>query len=111
MKKVFLALVFFAACNKPAEVPSWVIPENKMVSMLVQIHIAEARVSLKNLPADSSNKYFVYLKEKIYAGYKIDSSTFKKSFRYYANDAKQLDKIYASVVDSLSLRETLKKIN
>lgn len=102
--------MLLAACKEDTKAPSWVIPENKMVEILIQIHLAESRVSLKNLPADSSNKYFQYLQGNIYSNYKVDSVSFNKSFKYYSADSKKIDQIYSAVVDSLSLRETMKKL-
>jgi tRNA uridine 5-carbamoylmethylation protein Kti12 len=35
----------------------------------------------------------------------VDSTTYYNSYRYYMNNVKEMDQIYAAVVDSLSLRE------
>ncbi len=83
-----------------------------MRDILIQIHLAEAKVSYLNMPEDSSKSYFNTLSKKIYHNFGTDSATFKKSFNYYSNEASPvLEKIYASVVDSLSMRESRKMLN
>ncbi|MET4109109.1 DUF4296 domain-containing protein [Hymenobacter sp. UYP22] len=95
------------ACQKPEEVPvpPRLLPQDKMVSLLIELHLLEARTEAAALPQDSSRALFRQAQKDLYWRHEIDDSTFVQSYRYYATHDKDLDNIYSAVVDSLSLRE------
>lgn len=95
------------ACQKPEEVPvpPRLLPREKMVSLLIELHLLEARTEAAALPQDSARALFRQAQKDVYWRHEIDDSTFVQSYRYYAVHDKDLDDIYAVVVDSLSLRE------
>ena len=64
--------------------------------------------AIKNLPQDSSVKFYNYLQNKVFAENKVDSIIFSNSYNYYSTDSKKIDAIYTAVIDSLSLRESRK---
>ena len=83
-----------------------------MVKILVDIHIAEAKVSVKNLAQDTSKRLFDAYQMGILKAHGTDSTKFKKSYRYYlTQEVAQMDKIYAAVVDTLGAREARKKLD
>ncbi|RSK48863.1 DUF4296 domain-containing protein [Hymenobacter rigui] len=95
------------ACQKPEEVPvpAQLIPRDKMVSLLVELHLLEARTDAAILPQDSARALFRQQQKDVYWRYEVTDSAFVQSYRYYAIHDKDLDEIYSTVVDSLSLRE------
>ncbi|RPD47758.1 DUF4296 domain-containing protein [Hymenobacter sediminis] len=95
------------ACQKNDEVtpPQQLIPRDKMVSLLVELHTLEARADAAGLPTDSSRALFLQARKGLYSRFAVDDSSFVRSYRYYAIHEKDLDQIYAVVVDSLALRE------
>jgi hypothetical protein len=111
VKKFFLAMLLFVSCRDEQKIPEGILTEEKMVNILVRLHLSEARVSIKNLPVDTSRKYFLYLENKVLKSYGTDTAAFNKSYHYYITHEKKFDAIYTSVVDSLSLREARKIIN
>lgn len=112
MKKLFLILLIaFAACKEDKNRSEDILSKEQMVSVLTDIHIAEAQVGMKNLPLDSSKKVFTSFENEILKKYKIDSAVFKRSYQYYLKEnLKEMDVIYSAVVDSLSMREVRKKL-
>lgn len=102
-----LALLI-TACQKNDEVvpPQQLIPRDKMVSLLVELHTLEARTDASGLPIDSARALFVQARKGLYTRFAVDDSAFVRSYRYYAIHDKDLDQIYTVVVDSLALRET-----
>jgi hypothetical protein len=106
---VLISLGF--SCGKSDKSPEGIIPAEKMRDMLIQIHLAEAKVSAQNIPADTSIKVFRAMQDHIYSKFGVDSSTFNKSYRYYIVHVEKMDEIYTAVVDSLSLREARKLID
>jgi hypothetical protein len=112
VKNTFLYLLLvlgtlLAACQKPEEVapPSKLLPQDKMVSLLVNIHILEAQVDASALPSDSARALFLQQKKELFKRYEVTDSTFRQSYRYYAVHNKDLDDIYKIVIDSLGKRE------
>jgi hypothetical protein len=112
VKKSFLiSLLILSACIKPAEPPVGTIPKDTMTSILVDIHLAEAKVGMRNRPLDSARLYYEVYKDKIYEKYKITPERFDQSMNFYVSNVRQLDEIYGRVVDSLGKRESQKKLD
>ncbi|QNL20814.1 DUF4296 domain-containing protein [Hyphobacterium sp. CCMP332] len=110
MKSALLAIgiIFFLSCNEGQTNKEGIIEKSKMTNILVDIHIAEAKVNQAKLPMDSALSYYKYLESNIYEKYEIDSAQFNSSMHYYAENIKELDKIYETVLDSLNLRSAEK---
>lgn len=106
---LFLIIVGLFSCSQKRNTPSDVIPEEKMVQFLMDVHIEEARLLALNLPRDSARTLFDEIEKKLFKKHGLDDSVYKKSYEYYLNDVKGLDEIYGAIVDSLSLRERLSK--
>lgn len=109
MKRFFLILLgglYLGACTSPVSPPPPdVIPEPKMTSMLVELHIAEARVDRMGVVTDTAAIYYKKAQQEIFKKNKVTEKQFYKSYDYYLHNVSELDKIYARVVDSLSLKE------
>ncbi|GAB2792341.1 hypothetical protein GCM10027175_33720 [Hymenobacter latericoloratus] len=95
------------ACQKADDIapPRQLIPRDKMVSLLMELHTLEARTDAAGLPIDSARALFHEAQKNLYWRYEVNDSSFRQSYRYYAVHDKDLDEIYAQVVDSLALRE------
>jgi len=107
-KALLFAGILVTACSpKPEKIPVSVIQPEKFTSLMIQLHIAEASVTSLNLPPDSANALFRKAKKETLIRKKVDEKEFEKAFRYYSEHPVEMDKIYAAVVDSLSLRESL----
>lgn len=104
-----LLLSLLAGCARPEEVPppAQLLPKEKMVSLLVQLHLLEARVESSHLPVDSARALFQSQKRDVLWRNNISDkdSLLPRSYRYYAINHKDMDEIYAAVVDSLAKRE------
>lgn len=95
------------ACQKPEEVPmpAHLVPREKMINLLIELHLLEARTDAAALPSDSARALFRQQQKNVYRRYEISDSVFVQSYRYYAIHEKDLDEIYTIVVDSLTQRE------
>lgn len=77
-----------------------------MINILIDIHMAEARAGSALLRTqDSTTVYYKSLEQDIFKKYKVDSTKYYSSYRYYMENIQLMDEIYAAVVDSLSSRE------
>ncbi len=99
-----IGIVFLMSCNEGQSKKEGIIEKSKMTNILVEIHIAEAKVNQAKLPMDSALSYYKFLESNIYEKYGIDSAQFDSSMHYYAENIRELDKIYETVLDSLNLR-------
>jgi hypothetical protein len=96
------------SCNSETELdvkPTDLIAEKKMIDVLIDVHITESALSLKNFNRDSSLKLFAYYKSDIFKEHNITEKQFQESFDYYAKHSKQFDHMYEVVIDSLKVKE------
>ncbi len=106
-------IILFFSCSQftKNDLPQGVLPESKMVPILVDIHLAEARANVMNPHLDSARLYFAVYKDSIFKKNNVTKIEFDSSYSYYMHNIALMDKIYMTVVDSLSLRQGLKKID
>lgn len=109
VKKIFVplfALILFQSCTRTeGPVPKEIISPDSMVSILVDVHLAEAASNVSRINDvqrfSASDLYPV-----IFKTHHTDSVAFRKSFDYYLEHPKKLDKIYEQVINELSKRES-----
>ncbi|MCL6260361.1 DUF4296 domain-containing protein [Aquiflexum sp. TKW24L] len=100
---MFLFFVGFA-CSKQ-EVPEGILSEDKMVEVLIDIHLAEGLVSSFPIHYDSARVLYPYLESEVFLKHHIPDSVFRKSLEYYMLDIKTMDRLYARTIDSLHVVE------
>lgn len=106
---LFLApfLVAGAACQRPEEPPqpADLLPKEKMVDLLANLHVLEARVESSRLSQDSARALYLTQQQELLWKSGVTDSAFHRSYRYYGIHGKDLDGIYKDVIDSLGRRE------
>jgi hypothetical protein len=110
IKYTFLSLLFgiafLTSCeegNMPK--PEQLVKENKMIDMLVDVHLAEAtydhfRKDTCMSYISSTNNYYSVLDK-----YNVPDSVFEQSLVYYASTPKKFEKMYREVMAILSEKE------
>ena len=115
MRNVFLILLmalFVLSCRKrTVDVPDHLLSQQEMIGFLVEVHIAEAKIKELGLGQDSAMKLFQVLEKDLMEKYGINDSIYIESYQFYLRSPDEMVKVYSAVVDSLSLRERLKKID
>ncbi len=103
---LLLALV---GCGRPEQVlpPPNLLSKQEMTSLLVQFHLLEARLESSRLSPDSARALFLSQQREVLWQHHVPAadSSFERSYRYYSTHAKDLDEIYAGVIDSLMVQE------
>ncbi|GAB3986779.1 hypothetical protein GCM10028807_04920 [Spirosoma daeguense] len=90
--------------------PDNLIPEDKMVAILTEIHLTEAQVSRMSLAAiDSSNIVYKYLETKLFKKMQVDTAAYRKSYNYYSTHPKEMEAIYKQITKNLERRIDTKK--
>jgi hypothetical protein len=112
VKKTLFILLLLSACVEPEKPPAYLLSKEQMINILTDIHIAEAKVNMMNLRSyDSMQVLYRKLEGDIFKKYQVDTAVYNKSYQYYLENTKEMDEIYAALVDSLTLRENLGKID
>ncbi len=105
----FLVAASLLSCSD--SVPNGILEKKQMVTVLINIHLAEAKANNSFLNSDTLKIFYQSLEDTLFIRYNTDKNTFEKSFQYYMGTPSVMEKIYAQVVDSLSLREAIKNID
>jgi len=94
------------ACQRPEDPlrPADLLPRPRLVAALVDLHLLESRVENAALKPDSARALFLAQQKNIFWTYHMNDSSFQHSVRYYGIHGKDLDDIYAAVIDSLDSR-------
>lgn len=96
-------------CSKEERIPAHIVPKEKMVSILTDVHELEAKVNLLRLENDSSTRLFKEQQALIFEKHNVNDSVYNLSFTYYMRRVDLMNKIYEAVVDSLSLRKNVER--
>lgn len=95
------------ACQRPEEPPrpADLLPKEKIIPLLADLHTLEARVESSRLSPDSARAMFQAQQKALLWKREVSDSAFKRSYRYYGIHGKDLDDIYGAVIDTLGRRE------
>lgn len=109
---ILIILLSLSSCDstepgavKP-EKPDNLLEKKKVLSILADIHIAEAAVSQKGSTLGEARieRYQKY-EYNILKNHGVDSSAYFGSFRYYTADVQEAEKMFNSLIDTLLLRK------
>ncbi|MDO7883831.1 DUF4296 domain-containing protein [Hymenobacter cheonanensis] len=102
-------LLAAASCARPEQVlpPPNLLSKEEITALLIEFHLLESRIESSRLSPDSARALFQIMHRDVLWQHKLkeSDSTFEHSYRYYAMNGKDLDGIYATVIDSLAARE------
>jgi len=105
-RKYLIIVVFISLVQcKEEQKPASIMNEEEMVNLLVELYLAEAKISLTGIRRDSANKLFLPYEESVIASRGIPDSTLNKSYDYYFQHPDELEHILDAVMDTLNLRE------
>ena len=105
-KAVYLfVFIFLVACSEEesVEIPSTILPKEKMAAVLVDIHLIEATMnlnvmSIENAGAPANAAVSIDVLKK----HNITKSQYDTSFLFYTQHPDMLSKIYENVIIELS---------
>lgn len=92
------------ACKEETRPPGVLSPA-AFSKILVDVYLAEARMSSTSLSRDSAVKIFAPYEEKLFQQLGLPDSVVRQTYQYYVDNPAELEKIYDSVIDTLSLRQ------
>ncbi|MBN1340893.1 MAG: DUF4296 domain-containing protein [Bacteroidales bacterium] len=94
------------SCTRPLESrtpePSGLIQKDSMISLLVDIHLAEAILYHKEKNGEKTKEYRHTLYKSVFEKHGTDAAAFEASFNYYQSDVDVIDDIYQQVLNALA---------
>jgi 3-hydroxyacyl-CoA dehydrogenase len=112
MQRLLIFFLLLTGCIRDEQAPPHVLPKEQIVSILIDIHIAEAKANRMSLRSyDSTQAYYKKLERDIFKKHQVDTAVYRKSFTYYMDHMKLMDEIYTAVVDSLNVKEKVGKLD
>lgn len=108
---LLVSIWFVTSCTAPEDQrPDNLIDEERMVDILTEVHIAEARVSRLSLRSiDSSNIAYKRLENQIFRKFDVDTATYRKSYIFYSSHPADMEAIYKKVTEKLTKQLNQKK--
>ena len=102
--KILIICCFLLACSSSKErIPEGILPEKEMVSILKEVHLAEANFELlKTNSKEVAQKTLLNNYQEIYSKYNIDENEFQQTLEYYANHPEKLEGIYSKVLQDIT---------
>jgi hypothetical protein len=110
MKKIFiLTVLILFGCGQKKKVPEDVLSIETMIVVEMDFQLLEAQLKSISIPVDSAELLYSTFSEEIYEKHGVEKAQYEKSYTYYMEDIEGMDKIYAAIIDSLSLRQSLRE--
>lgn len=100
--------LFIAGCAKEKR-PNDVLGQNKMVEVMVDIHLAEGVDKTNVLTTDSLRISKEALYGHVYQKHGITEEEYRRSFEWYSEHLKEFDEVYVKVIEKLNQMEAARK--
>ncbi len=98
------------ACGDGSDVPADIIDEQTMAKILADIHILESKASRLSFQAyDSTKVAYNEMEHRIMIKYKIDTTRYKASYKFYMTNPENMVRIYDETLKILKEMEEKKK--
>jgi len=101
--KILIIYCFLLACSSSKErILEGILPEKEMVSILKEVHLAEANFELlKTNSKEVAQNTLLNNYQEIYSKYNIDKNEFQQTIEYYSNYPEKLEGIYSKVLEGM----------
>ncbi len=105
MKKLFLLAVscLFFTCGSKEELPEGLLSESEMIDIMIDIRVAEGKVTHLLLKPDSAKQVFKILENRIFEEHDVDTVAYKSSYQYYLLHPEKASVIFSATLDSLNV--------
>ncbi len=108
MKNFILILIaiFIFSCGQDKKVPDYVIPQSDMINIVIDIHLTDGLLTVKEVRRDLTSKDSINYYDAIFNNYGYSRTDFDTSVYYYSKNINKYDQIYAEVLNRLNEMET-----
>jgi hypothetical protein len=98
---IFL-LTLLLSCNSTEKQPQLPIPQEQMVSIMVDMHLVETAHNMKLTEGDSTRPGHAELNERVFAKHGITKAAFDSALYHYSFHVKEMNTVYDLVLERLS---------
>ncbi|MHC2992977.1 hypothetical protein OB13_15825 [Pontibacter sp. HJ8] len=99
-------MALLLGCQKQTtQAPDNLVPQETMVQILADVHIAEALIENRVIYPDTALMTYNQQQQRILASHNVSEEDFRKTYNYYLENLTLMDKLYEVVLDTLSVRE------
>lgn len=103
---LFLAFSVLLSCgNKKIKTPDYVVGQDSLVSLLVDIHLLDAMLNKEKKPHAEKYEKALKLYPEVLLKHNIDRAIFDSTIKFYVKYPGQFSKIYDDVIRELSILE------
>jgi hypothetical protein len=102
---IFAGIFLVTACSDSK--PKGILNKQQMASILIEMYIKEAEINDLGVIADSANLLHQLMLNRVLDKKNVSEEVYVNSYEYYLANLRRFDEVYAIVIDSLKLRETL----
>lgn len=95
------------ACNQEPQPNYNLLSEDKMVEVLVEMHLTNGRLGAIYQNRDSAKAVFKKIENDFFESHQINKADYDSSYNHYLQNLTTLDHIYTRVIDSITFRESL----
>jgi len=106
IQNLFLAIILLSLIACKPDRPEGVLSEEKMIDVLVDMHLAEGVMSVSRVRQQFHYQPARVFYDSIFNHQNITREQFNQSVHYYSKDVNQYDKIYDEVLERLNKMET-----
>ena len=106
--KYLYILTFFIITSCNSDINQNIIEKEKMVEILIEMHLMEESIDILELNEDTSKALFHIKEKEIFDNYSVTEKEYRESFSHYFFNSNNLDNIYGNIIDSLMLYQQLK---
>lgn len=100
---LFICLLLFACSEeKKTDIPSSILPKQKMADVMLDIHLLEAAMSLNTYRPDMVRSGDPATTFDVFDKNKITKDQYNESFEYYAQHPELLNEVYQLMLENLS---------
>ncbi len=102
-----LVLLIFFSCKKEEPVPDYVISEDKMVQVLVDMELKQAEIKYRIARVDSGIQINYHQEfESTLNQHELTLNQFNKNLNYYCAKPRTMYELYIKVIEILSEEQT-----
>lgn len=107
MNRLFLCLLALTtfACDNTLGQPEGILPEKKMISILVDLQVAESKIKTLRISSDSARHVFSIYEVQILDKHNVTQEDYLRSYEYYLENHRLMSRVHQAVLDTLLARQ------
>jgi len=99
---LFFCLIISCNRNIKPDPPENLINEEKIISVIIDVHIADGLIFRANVPSKSRKLFSESIHKSVFSKYGITRAIFDSSISYYMKNTEAFEKMYEKVLIELS---------